>query len=79
MAVVQGGLIRPAIRLLGERGTIIYGMVFEIISFAILAFLTNGLIALLLIPITAIGAVITPALQAMIELQTADGDWRISS
>ncbi|NOD93121.1 MFS transporter [Ruegeria sp. HKCCD4884] len=72
MAIVQGGLIRPAIRFLGERGTIIYGMGFEIISFAFLAFLTNGLIALLLIPITAIGAVITPALQAMMSKATPD-------
>lgn len=72
MAAVQGGLIRPATRYLGERVTIIYGMVFEVISFALLAFLTNGTIALLLIPITALGAVITPALQAMMSRATPD-------
>ena len=72
MAAVQGGLIRPAARHLGERMTIIWGMVFEIISFALLAFLTNGMIALLLIPITALGAVITPALQAMMSRATPD-------
>ena len=47
-------------------------MYFEIISFAVLGFLTNGLIALILIPITAIGAVITPALQAMMSKVTPD-------
>ncbi len=72
MAAVQGGLIRPATRHLGERVTIIYGMVFEIISFLLLAFLTNGLIALMLIPITALGAVVTPALQALMSHVTPD-------
>ncbi|KUJ78695.1 TCR/Tet family MFS transporter [Ruegeria profundi] len=72
MAAVQGGLIRPATRHLGERVTIIYGMVFEIVSFVLLAFLTNGFIALLLIPITAIGAVVTPALQALTSRATPD-------
>jgi DHA1 family tetracycline resistance protein-like MFS transporter len=72
MAAVQGGLIRPATRYLGERMTIVYGMIFEIVSFALLAFLTNGTIALMLIPITALGAVITPALQAMMSRATPD-------
>ena len=72
MAAVQGGLIRPATRYLGERATIIYGMGFEIISFLLLAFLTNGTVALILIPITAFGAVITPALQAMMSRATPD-------
>ncbi len=72
MAAVQGGLIRPATKYLGERVTIIWGMGFEIVSFLILAFLTNGFIALLLIPITALGAVVTPALQAMMSRATPD-------
>lgn len=72
MAAVQGGLIRPATRYLGERVTIIYGMAFEIVSFVLLAFLTNGFIALMLIPITAIGAVVTPALQALTSRATPD-------
>jgi DHA1 family tetracycline resistance protein-like MFS transporter len=72
MAAVQGGLIRPATRHLGERMTIICGMGFEVISFALLAFLTNGTIALMLIPITALGAVITPALQALTSRATPD-------
>ncbi len=72
MAAVQGGLIRPATRYLGERTTIICGMVFEVGSFAILAFLSNGIVALMLIPITAVGAVITPALQALMSRATPD-------
>lgn len=72
MAAVQGGLIRPATRYLGERVTIIWGMGFEIVSFLLLAFLTNGLIALMLIPVTALGAVVTPALQALMSRATPD-------
>ncbi|WP_170761534.1 TCR/Tet family MFS transporter [Ruegeria lacuscaerulensis] len=70
MAAVQGGLIRPATRHLGERVTIIYGMLFEIFSFLLLAFLTNGFVALMLIPITALGAVVSPALQALMSHAT---------
>ncbi|KIC41177.1 MFS transporter [Ruegeria sp. ANG-R] len=72
MAAVQGGLIRPATRYLGERVTIIWGMGFEIVSFVLLSFLTNGLVALMLIPVTALGAVVTPALQAMMSRATPD-------
>ncbi|WP_170405006.1 TCR/Tet family MFS transporter [Ruegeria arenilitoris] len=72
MAAVQGGLIRPATRHLGERTTIVWGMIFEIVSFLALGFLTNGKIALMLIPITALGAVVTPALQAQMSRATPD-------
>ncbi len=72
LAAVQGGLIRPATKYLGERVTVIWGMGFEIFSFVLLAFLTSGTIALLLIPITALGAVVTPALQAMMSRATPD-------
>ncbi|MEX0278305.1 MAG: TCR/Tet family MFS transporter [Ruegeria sp.] len=72
MAAVQGGLIRPATKYLGERKTIVWGMGIEIFSFMLLAFLTSGTLALLLIPITALGAVVTPALQAMMSKATPD-------
>jgi len=72
MAAVQGGLTRPAPRHLGERTTIVWGMIFEIVTFLALGFLTNGTIALMLIPITALGAVVTPALQAQMSRATPD-------
>lgn len=65
MAVVQGGLIRTVLRLLGERGTVIYGHVFDIAAFLALAFVTNGTLALILTPLAAFAAVITPALQGI--------------
>ncbi len=65
MAVVQGGLIRPVLRLLGERGTVIYGHVFDVAAFVTLAFVTSGTVALILTPLAALAAVITPALQGL--------------
>ena len=65
MAVVQGGLIRVVLRLLGERGTVIYGHLFDIAAFLALAFVTNGTLALILTPLAALAAVITPALQGI--------------
>lgn len=65
MAVVQGGLIRLALKYLKERGTVIFGLAFDIAAFGALAIVTSGTLALILTPLAALGAVITPALQAM--------------
>ncbi|MBS0125226.1 TCR/Tet family MFS transporter [Thetidibacter halocola] len=65
MAVVQGGLIRLILNRLGPRGTVIYGLVFDIFAFAAIAFVTSGTIALILTPLAALAAVITPALQGV--------------
>lgn len=65
MAVVQGGLIRLILARLGERGTMIYGLVFDVFAFGALAFVTSGTVALILTPLAALGAVITPALQGI--------------
>ena len=72
MAIVQGGIIRLILRWLGDRGTVIYGIIFNFFAFLILGFVENGLIAMLFIPITALGAVVTPALQGMMSRATAD-------
>ena len=63
MALVQGGLIRIALSRLGERGTILFGFVFNAAAFLVLALLTSGTLALIFTPVTALGAVVTPALQ----------------
>ncbi|MDJ0822256.1 MAG: TCR/Tet family MFS transporter [Paracoccaceae bacterium] len=65
MAVVQGGLIRVILARLGERGTVIYGLTFDIFAFGALAIVTSGTIALILTPLAALGAVVTPALQGI--------------
>ncbi len=72
MAFVQGGLLRHVIRKFGERNTVIYGQVFDFIGFSLLAFISSGTLALILTPITALGAVVTPALQAIMSKSVPD-------
>lgn len=72
IAVVQGALIRPALRVYGERLTIIFGICFNFSAFVVLALVTNGWVALGFIPLTALGAVVTPALQGLMSKSAAD-------
>ena len=72
MAIVQGGLIRLYLKWFGDRGTVIYGITFNALAFLFLALVTNGTVALLLTPLTALGAVVTPAIQGMMSKQTRD-------
>lgn len=74
LAIVQGGLIRPILRLLGERGTVIYGHFFDVAAFIALALVTSSTLALILTPLAALAAVITPALQGIMSKAVgADG------
>lgn len=72
MALVQGGLIRVILRRLGDHGTVVYGLVFNTFAFLALALVTDGTLALILTPLTALGAVVTPAIQGIMSRQTAD-------
>ncbi|MDB0052391.1 TCR/Tet family MFS transporter [Ascidiaceihabitans sp.] len=72
MAVVQGFLIRPAIKYLGERGTIIYGLFFDIIAFGFLSLLTSGTVALFFIPVAALAGIVSPALQGLMSRAVGD-------
>lgn len=72
MAAVQGGLIRLILRRWGERLTVIYGHVFDIVAFGMIAFVTTGTLALILTPLAALGAVITPALQGIMSRAVGD-------
>ena len=72
MAVVQGALIKPLMRWLGERGTILYGICFNIAAFVILGLIESGTWALLFTPVTALGAVVNPALQGLMSKRTDD-------
>lgn len=72
MAIVQGGLIRIALRHLGERGTIIYGICFNFTAFVMLTLISNGWIALAFVPLTSLGAVVTPALQGIMSQRVGD-------
>ena len=72
IAIVQGALIRPALRIYGERLTIIYGICFNFSAFVVLALVTNGWVAMGFIPLTALGAVVTPALQGLMSQSAGD-------
>lgn len=72
IAVVQGGLIRLVLRRFGERLTVIYGHLFDMAAFVAIAFVASGAVALVLTPLAAIGAVITPSLQAMMSRSVGD-------
>jgi len=72
MAVVQGFLIRPAIKYLGERGTIIYGLFFDILAFGFLSIVTSGTVALLFVPLAALAGIVSPALQGLMSQAVGD-------
>lgn len=72
MALVQGGLIRVALYRLGDRGTVICGLILDLISFGLIAMVTDGRLALALTPIAALGAVVTPALQGIMSQRAPD-------
>lgn len=65
IALVQGGLIRLALHRLGDRGTVICGLGLNLISFGLIALVTDGRLALILTPVAALGAVVMPALQGI--------------
>ena len=72
MAVVQGGLIRYVLKWLGDRGTVIYGHAFDLIVFLALASVTSGTVALILTPVAAFAAVISPALTGLMSQAVRD-------
>ena len=72
MALVQGGLIRLVLRWFGERNTVIYGQVFDFFAFGALAVVTSGTLALILTPLAALGAVVSPALQGIMSRMVGD-------
>ena len=72
MAIVQGGIIRWVIPRFGDRNTVIYGFLFNFFAFTVLMLIENGLMALLFTPVTALGAVVTPAVQGMMSRIAGD-------
>ena len=71
MALVQGGLIRPFLTRLGERGTVIAGHLFNLVSFTLISVISLSHVVLMLVPIAALGGIIPPALQAMMSRRAA--------
>lgn len=72
MGLVQGWLLRYTVVWFGERRTVIWGQIFDFIAFGILAFISNGVLAMMLIPVSALGALVQPALQGMMSKTVED-------
>lgn len=72
MALVQAVLIRVILHRWGDRLTIATALCFNICAFLVMAVLTSGTLALLLTPLTALGAVVTPALQGIMSRTVPD-------
>lgn len=64
-AVGQALLVGPLIRRFGEHRAAHYGMWVDFTTLAGLGLVTHGAAALVLTPVTALGGVVTPALQAL--------------
>ncbi len=72
MALVQGGLIRVVLKRFGERFAVIWGQLFDCFAFAALAVITSGTLALILTPLSALGAIVSPALQGIMARRVSD-------
>ncbi len=65
IAIVQGGLIRIALKYFTERQTMLFGYFFEIVGFAGFGFIDETWMAFVLIPISSLGSLAIPAHQGM--------------
>ncbi|TCO72801.1 TCR/Tet family MFS transporter [Rhodovulum euryhalinum] len=72
IAAVQGGLIRVILRVLGERGTVWYGLSYNFLAFLIIGFVDNSAAILLMTPLLALGAVVTPAILGLMSKAADD-------
>ena len=63
--IIQGGLIRPILRKLGERTTAITGMCIHLLSFLAYPFMTETWQVFAFLPISVFSALAMPALQGI--------------
>jgi DHA1 family tetracycline resistance protein-like MFS transporter len=65
LALVQAFAVAPVIRRFGERRTVLWGMFIEVAAFAFLGLATNGMLVLIMTPVTALGGIAEPALRSL--------------
>ena len=70
-SVVQGGLIRPATKRLGERICLLLGLTFGVLGFAAYGLATTGTQFVLAIPIIALWGLTGPSVQALMTKRLA--------
>lgn len=71
-ALGQALLVGPLIKRLGEHRAAFWGMTIDVATLTALGLVTSGPLALMLTPITALGGVVTPALQAILSRNTPE-------
>lgn len=71
-AFVQGMLVKPSIRLFGHRRTVVIGLGLEAFALLCVAAISSGTLLLMMIPITALGAIGLPALQGIMSRRVSD-------
>lgn len=72
VAAVQGGLIRVILRVLGERNTVWYGLIYNFFAFLAIGFVDSSMAVLVLTPMLALGAVVTPAVLGIMSKAAGD-------
>lgn len=72
MVVVQGVLIRYVIPRLGERRTLAWFLPWNVVVLTMVAFVPNGILLIALTPLSAMGALVQPAVQGLASRLTAD-------
>jgi len=71
-AIVQGVLIRPILRAVGDSRAVLIGLSIEVMIFVFLGFVVSGWLALGMILIAAFGSISGPALQAILSRKAGD-------
>ncbi|SEM95931.1 MFS transporter, DHA1 family, tetracycline resistance protein [Pseudorhodobacter antarcticus] len=71
-AIGQAFLVGPLIKRYGEHRAALGGLFVNLATLTALGLVTSGPLAIMLTPITALGGVVTPALQALLSRQTPD-------
>ena len=72
VAIVQGLLMRPILRRLGEARAVVLGLWIEVAAFLVLAFVSDGRLALAFTFLAAFGSISGPALQGIMSRTAAD-------
>ncbi len=70
-AVVQGGLTRVAVKRIGERGALVVGLGFSVVSFTLYGLATQGWMLYAILVVGSLGGIAGPSAQSLISKSVA--------